>query len=133
MAPKFDKTKPVWVYRNLKHGRKSPLLYSVMQNGRVVCRTHRIMLKDARFVVRETGRQKVLRKGRKNVHAFVVGMVVASAMGRTSRGWLNLKVAYNPYLGNSFVIDGSKVKIDGAMAVILNHHGMTVACVFEKR
>ncbi len=130
---KIDKTRPVRVYRNLKHGRKSRPLYSVMQDGRVIRRTHQIMLKDAKFIVWEKSRQRVLKEGRKNVHAFVIGTVVDSAMGRTKAGRLNLKISYNPYLGDSFVIDGSNVKVEGAMAVILNQHGVTGAYFFEKR
>lgn len=130
---RFDKTKPVWVYRNLKHGREARPLYSVMQGGRVIRRTHRIMLTDAHFVVRETGRQRVLKEGRKNVHAFVVGTVVTSGMGRTSRGHLGSKITYNPYRGDSFVMGDNQVKVEGAMAVILNHHGMTGTYFYEKR
>ncbi len=72
---KLDPTKPVYVYRNLRHGRKAPPLYSVLQNGRVVDRRHTVTLHDVEFVVREGGRQKVLATGRKNVHAFVKGYV----------------------------------------------------------
>ena len=132
---RIDRTKPVRVYRNLKHGSKARPLYSVMQGGRVIRRTHHIMLRDAHFVVRETGRQRVLKEGRKNVHAFVVGTVVDHAMGRTARGRLNVKITYSPYLGDSFVIgcNQGNVKVQGARAVILNHHGMTGAYFYEKR
>lgn len=55
---KINYDKPVKVYRNLKHGRSAPRLYSVVQNNKVVAHRNNILLTDCKFVVRETGRQK---------------------------------------------------------------------------
>ncbi|MBY0403208.1 MAG: hypothetical protein K2X66_04870, partial [Cyanobacteria bacterium] len=44
--------------------------------GRVVARPRGILLKKVRFVVQPKGRERVLREGRKNVHAFVRGILV---------------------------------------------------------
>lgn len=114
----------VWVYRNLKHGRQSRPLYSVMQNGKVIRRTHRILLANAKFVVREGGRQRVVREKRKNVHAFVVGTPVSSAFGIDRHGKdLPAKVRYNPYEGPHFKWDDHPLK--GARAVLLNENGIS--------
>jgi hypothetical protein len=126
----LDYRKPVMVYRNLKHGRKSRPLYSVMQNGRVVRRTHRIMLADVRFVVRERGRQKVLQTGQKNVHAFAVGRVIGSAFGADRTDKLPVTVCYNPYNDGHFfcLMNGlGPTPVYGARCVILNEFGMTAA------
>lgn len=133
----LNRNKPVWVYRNLKHGKHTRPLYSVMQDGRVVRRTHRILLTDVKFVVRENGRQRVLKEGRKNVHAFVVGKVVGSAMGIDRHAQhLPVQVFYNPYENGQFVRK-ERISLTGrcmtshpvtaARAVLLNERGMTAA------
>jgi len=134
----LNRNKPVWVYRNLKHGRATRPLYSVMQGGRVIRHSRRILLADVRFVVRENGRQRVLREGRKNVHAFAVGKIVGSAMGIDRHGkYLPVPIGYNPYSGPSFFSiacgrpsDTSKPiskPVKGARAVLLNENGMSAA------
>jgi hypothetical protein len=121
--------KPVYVYRNLKHGRASQPLYSIMQDGRVIDRRHRVLLDSATFVVREAGRQRVLTEGRKNVHAFVKGYLVDEAdvySTNVDRADLPVKVTYNPFKGPNFTVaDGTPVT--GAQAVLLNEHGITAA------
>ena len=118
--------KEVWVYRNLKHGRKARRLYSVMQNGKVLRTVHRLLLVDVRFVVREGGRQRVLREGRKNVHAFVVGRIASSVYGIDKNGKnLPVTVVYNPHNDAHFY--GFGKPLSGARAVLLNEHGMTAA------
>ena len=126
----INRSKPVLVYRNLRHGRKSRPLYSVFQDERVVRRTHAIMLRNVQFIVRESGRQKVLQEGRKNVHAFAKGFVTGSAFGTNRFGRLACTVCYNPYNDGHFFIAGGNTlasRVDGAQCVILNRHGMTAA------
>lgn len=130
----LDPDKPVWVYRNLRHGRKAAPLYSIMQNGRVFMRATSIVLRDARFVVRAAGRKRVLEEGRKNVHAFVVGFPVRSTMGMTKRGRLPIRILYNPYQFGFFYCVGDRVnKVTGALSVILNEHGCTGAYLDTER
>lgn len=120
--------KPVYVYRNLSHGRKSRPLYSIMQNGRVIRHSHRLMMADVRFVVREGGRQRVLRENRKNVHAFAVGYIVSSGIGTDRYGRLPVMIGYNPYNDRHFfAMGGVAWPIKGARFVILNEYGMTGA------
>jgi hypothetical protein len=126
----------VKVYRSLRHGRKAPALYSVIKNGRVVKRVHRILLSGAKFVVSEAGRKRVLREKRKNVHAFVVGYEVDSkgTFGTDKNGKdLPVKVSYNPYLRGHFMAYGltfAPFPVKGARAVLLNEHGIS-ACYLE--
>jgi hypothetical protein len=130
---KLDYNKPVWVYRNLRHGRKARPLYSVMQNGRVLQRTHRILLTDVHFVVHEGGRQRVLFEKRKNVHAFVVGHIaVDGAMGIDKTGPdPPVKVMYNPYVCGYFhlvgVVGDEPKTVHGARAVLINGRGISAA------
>ena len=113
----------VYVYRNLKHGRSAPPLYSIMRDGKVIDRRHRVFLSDASFVVREAGRQKVLTQRRKNVHAFVKGRLIGDEV--TPPATLPVKVSYNPYAGPDFTADGRAVK--HAQAVLLDASGITAA------
>jgi hypothetical protein len=127
---RLNPRKPVLVYRNLSHGRKSKPLYSVMQNGRVVRRTHAIMLRNVQFLVRESGRQRVLQQGRKNVHAFARGYVAGSAFGTDRHGRLPVTICYNPYNDKDFFCLGGPsgtMPVYGARCVVLNKFGMTAA------
>jgi hypothetical protein len=132
---KIDAKKPVWVYRNLKHGRSSKPLYSIMQNGRVVDRRHRLVLRDVTFKVRESGRQRVLLEDRKNVHAFAVGTLVGSCCGIDRNGKdLPVKIGYNPHNDSTFmaVVMNKWVRklaypIHSARCVLLNENGMSAA------
>jgi len=110
----------VHVYRNLRH--QDQLAWSVVANegptrGRVLEVVSAVPVKDATFVVREGGRQRVLREQSKNVHAFIRGQMVRSApLGcepkLASPGAMLLRrrsairVSYDPYLhGHFFVVE----------------------------
>ena len=121
----------VKVYRNLKHGRNALPLYSVIHKGRVIARVPRVLLSNARFVVRESGRQRVLREQRKNVHAFVVGYLVdeLGAFGIDASGPdFGMRVTYNPYRSGHFETIHGPVKT--ARAVLLNERGIS-ACYLD--
>ena len=72
----LDESKPVHVYRNLGNAAKER--YSIRQGGLVVGHTAEITLADCKFKVSEAGRNKVLREGRKNVHAYIKGRLWGS-------------------------------------------------------
>jgi hypothetical protein len=89
----------VEVYFNLhKH------LFSVRQcsTGRVILHADKVHIRDPKFVVRKSGRERVLREGKKNVHAFVRGEIThfddfdPDYLGYTL-------VSYNPYRFDTFV------------------------------
>lgn len=77
MTPKSYKgrrvnyNKEVKVYRNLT--RKPGVWYSIVQNGKVVAHSEFVLLFDVKFEVNEAGRQRMLKSGHKNVHAYAVG------------------------------------------------------------
>lgn len=74
---KVDLSREVWVYRNLRSGKKCGR-WSIMQDGLVVGHAGDVSLVNARFLVREAGRQRAIRENRRNVHAFVIGTLVDS-------------------------------------------------------
>jgi hypothetical protein len=85
----------VYVYFNL-HKK----VWSVRQGTKIVDHTNYIMLRDARFLVGQAGREKVLREQKKNVHAGVSGYIVDRVPNIPDA--IN-NVAYNPYRYKTFV------------------------------
>ena len=89
----------VEVYFNLhKH------VFSVRQcsTGRVILHTDKVHIRDPQFVVRKSGRDRVLREGKKNVHAFVRGEI--THFDDFDPDYLDYSlVSYNPYKFDTFV------------------------------
>ena len=73
--------------------------FSVRHAGKVIFHSNLVRLKNVQFVVQPAGRAKVLKEGRKNVHAFVRGTLVTEPK---YRGVLNM-ATYNPYKYSTFV------------------------------
>ena len=109
----------VQVYRNLNNG-----LISIqdLSTGLVLGHADAIDLQRATFIVREAGRQQVIKEKRKNVHAFVRGKVISIQNFQPYKGrslrvnrlsdlqdlqvsnmWTTTKVSYNPYKAPHFV------------------------------
>lgn len=107
----------VHIYRNLKHRDRrawSVMAFDGPNKGKVVDVVDGVVLKDVRFVVNESGRQRVLREKQKNVHAFVDGTLVktfALATLKTDldgedlvpRSGAKSRVSYDPYRFSTFV------------------------------
>ena len=74
-------------------------VFSVRHKGRVIDYTKSIMLEGVKFVVQKAGRARVLREGRKNVHAFVRGVIADSI---PVVAYESTPVSYNPYRLGSF-------------------------------
>ena len=131
------------VYRNLRDG-----CWSVRSRerddryGLVVARVSDVLVKDASFVVSEAGRKRVLAEGRKNVHAYVRGVVDVDLTG-TREGvpdsfwwnWWNnelwesgVSVTYNPYHSGRFrrtlPLNGAAPAVESADFVLLSEAGV---------
>ena len=91
----IDEKRRVYVYFNL-HKK----VWSVRQKGTPVEHTKHIMLKDARFLVGQAGRKKVLKEKRKNVHAGVSGYIVDRVPNVPD---FCTTVSYNPYKNETFI------------------------------
>jgi hypothetical protein len=99
----MTKTKPdpsqvVQVYKNL-HKR----MWSVRQGGRVVFHCNKLILKDCTFRVQPSGRKRVLKKGQKNVHAYVAGFLSNARECRSYEDGNYVPVSYDPYKNDSFI------------------------------
>lgn len=82
--------------------------------GIVLDHVEEIQLEDVEFVVQESGRQRVIEEGRKNVHAFVRGTVREGS--ELSVYGDRTPFTYNPYEMEKFqTVDGEP--LDEAKAV----------------
>ena len=89
----------VAVYYNLHKHTFSLQSRNKEDYGKVIGHTEHVILKNANYVVRDSGRDKVLQEKKKNVHAFVVGEVVEGLEGSRN---VEKVVTYNPYKCRSF-------------------------------
>ena len=87
----------VEVYFNLH---KKTFSVRSAKSGKVLLHTDEVHIENPEFVVRQSGRNRVLSEGRKNVHAFVRGD--ATFFRYTNRPTLDT-LTYNPYKYVSFV------------------------------
>lgn len=111
-------SKRVYCYKNLHKS-----LWSVRQNGKVICHCPKIFLKNVRFLVAKAGRQRVLREKSKNVHAGLSGYVCEYLVPPKE----TFKVTYNPYLYETFVNAENKESVFFADFAIMDiNNGLTV-------
>lgn len=114
-APK----KLVKAYRNLNI--RDHVAYSVMdrKTGKVIAHEPVVVVSQARLLVSESGRQRVLREKRRNVHAFAEGCweYPADPPHETE------KIRYNPYLFGSFVRASDEHPVHEADYVVLDAEG----------
>jgi len=92
----FDPKEPVKAYWNLHKKR-----FSVQQGGLVVGHTDHLSLEGATFKVNKSGRMRVLKEKKKNVHAFTIGTIGCDLIAALSSRLI--PVTYNPYLYETFV------------------------------
>lgn len=101
--------KPVRVYRNL-HNDLMSVQHLTLTGWRVLGHTADIILADAKFVVIQSGRQRVLATGRKNVHAFIQGYPCNPVVRPLVMALMPAPVYYNPYKSAHFgCADGHRV------------------------
>ena len=73
------------------------------RTGRVILHTDKVHIRNPEFVVRQAGRERVLREGKKNVHAFVRGEATYfDDFDYENRPMLDI-IGYNPYKYVGFV------------------------------
>ena len=92
----------VEVYWNIRKKEYSMRALTGPGKGRVIRRGRGFTLGDCELVVQQGGRKRVLRDGKKNVHAFIRGTWTPHTTDRVFPGswWHNKissRVRYNPY------------------------------------
>ena len=103
----------VHVYRNLTKG-----LWSIRSGGRVVAHRHRVTLESCIMRVREGGRQRVLREGHRNVHAWIEGVPTEDVLDEGL-----VEISYNPFLAPTFTVRPDFEPIHTARLVVLTETG----------
>jgi hypothetical protein len=99
-------------------------VWSVMVRGKVQRHTHCAQLFRVEFRVRPAGHARVLREGRKNVHAFAVAEQASypSSEGQTFAplvpdDWI--EISYNPFKGAAFFRKDTGEAVTYAARVVL--------------
>ncbi len=99
----IDPDKPVRVFRNWKHD-----CYSIMQQGRLLASAKEVRLAGVEFRVRESGRRRMLERGRRTLHAFATGRLVDYVHPEEGRSLGDLAgrgAFYDPYR-HAYFADG---------------------------
>lgn len=87
-----DPSKPVRVYRNLHKQ-----VISVKQGGLVRCHADNVVLHFCKFIVSKAGQKRVRNEKRKNVHAYIEGLVVNARETDNLLPFEWTEIYYNPY------------------------------------
>ena len=102
-------------------------LFSVRSRmtGKVIAHVDKVSLCDPKFVVRKSGRDRVRREGKKNVHAFVKGKLLNPTEDTLLEALVKAltegkAVTYNPYKYESFVYADTEQPIDNADYAVLS-------------
>ena len=121
----IDRDKPVRVFKNLTHG-----CYSILQNGKLKASARQVLLGDVEFRVRESGRQRMLREQRRNVHAFAVGRLIDYVHPDEARELAFVggrAISYDPYLLAQFFDRQTGAPVIAAELVRLGEDGVLCA------
>lgn len=108
----IDYNRPVRVFKNWKLG-----CYNIMQSGKLLTSARQVRLSGVEFLVRESGRKRMIENGRRNVHAYAVGTLVDYVHPEESRDLDKVSgrgVFYNPYKFSSFVDNETETPIMAA-------------------
>jgi hypothetical protein len=121
----LDPKRPVRVFKNWKLG-----CWNVMQDGRMCASARQVRLAEVEFRVRESGRQRALREGKRNVHAYAIGLLVESIHPEQA-GSLGVaharSVIYDPWRFATFVDRDSGGAVHFAADVLFDEQGVSYA------
>lgn len=113
----------VWLHTHLPRLRAgAPCPISVKVPGQRIEYASWISVRNARFVVHERGRQRCIREGVRNVHAWIVGeevlrITVGGYSAHFPRGYR--QAVYDPFKGRSFVDSETLQPVHSAAWVVM--------------
>jgi len=119
----IDHDHRVHIFKNWKHN-----CYSIMQHGVVVASARQVRLGDVEFRVRESGRDRMLKQQKKNLHAYAIGRLldfVHPSQDDDLESVEGRSVFYNPYRFAYFADCETEAPVTGADIVQLDEHGIT--------
>jgi len=109
----------VFVYFNLHRKVWSIKALEGPDKGRVIAHSKYVVLRNARGKVSQAGRQRVLREGRKNVHAGIVGDWSYADLAELPG--VDRRVTYNPYKYETFVYLYDETPFEGSDLVVMTN------------
>lgn len=118
----IDHNHRVHVFRNWKHN-----CYSIMQHGVVVASARQVRLGDVEFRVRDTGRERMLQRQKKNLHAYAIGRLLDFVHPTQERNLESVEgrsVFYDPYQFAYFADRETQAEVPGADIVQLDERGV---------
>ena len=130
----IDADKVIAVYRNLNRKGK---WYSIRQGSLVVGHTTAICIRDVKFIVRDSGRQRAISVMQRNVHAYIEGKYATSGMGVSAspKGRpLPARIQYHPYNKLRFFCDNltsNTFEVKGADFCVVNETGVSAGHTYE--
>ena len=121
----INQDKPVRVFKNPTHG-----CYGILQDGKLKASARQVLLADVEFRVRESGRQRMIKEQRRNVHAFAVGMLVDYVHPSDERRLEGIEgrvVTYKPLESPQFFDKLTQTPVVNAELVHLDENGAVYA------
>ena len=101
--------KPVRVYRNLHKN-----CISVKQLGLVRCHADNVVMQNCKFIVSKAGQQRVRNEKRKNVHAYIEGIVVDARSTDVLLPFAWDEIYYDPYKTDFWTVLHGGQEVEGA-------------------
>lgn len=108
----------VRVYRNLH---KKCFSVKCMKTQKVIAHVDSITLKDVTYPVSQAGRDRVLAERRKNVHAYVQGVIESEELVDIAK---MKQVCYNPYKNAFFFYCSNGREVKRSRYTILTSNGV---------
>lgn len=119
----IDRDKPVRVFKNWQLG-----CYNIMQHGKLLASAKQVRLSGVEFLVRQSGRKRMLERGRRNVHAYAIGKLEDYVHPEETRVLEKISgrgVYYNPYRFDSFVDNDTETPVMAASFAHFDETGVT--------
>lgn len=115
----LNENQRVRIYRNL-HGKN----YSIKQNNVVVAHCDKVMVYDCRFVISNSGQQRVRITNQKNVHAFIEGYI---DLNENVPEHYPTRISYNPRKDDMFVASNGdrRFNITSASIIVIGDNRVT--------
>lgn len=106
----FNLTRKIWSIQSYKPGK----------GWRLLTHSTDVILRNAVTKVYESGRQRVIREGKKYVHAYIEGELI----GIYPKSHSDRKLSYNPYKNAHFIWKDDDTEACNVGEVVFNNKGV---------
>lgn len=101
----IDFNKTVKIYRNLH---KKGKVYSIVQNKLVCGYTDNITLTFCNFKINQSGKNRAIQSGIRNVHAYIEGFI-SDVSNSELTDLYQCEVKYNPFQSEGFITEDKNI------------------------